>query len=282
MNPSQNQMNMMWAQLAQLEEANNKNSNRNNNNKRNNNLVFGEEIQGEIPGQERTSYGKEFYKFAQVKTISDLITQQLYSEPKYGDEVKGIYQELFSLREKYNGKAGFKGMNMKAIICAILITISKRNGFMIDIDTLTNAANRIRSEKNKTQVTSKMVFRYREMVERLLQYRNTKSQLNVNNNTNSSSNNNQNMQNLLNRHIRSIGISKLKYQGSDLQQLIQKGRNVNLKSNIFNRYLPLTIAHAIVYNQMKTKTQETNKQIFKVLNVKNSKKVLEIHSKLYR
>ena len=212
---------------------------------RGNNLIFGEEQPGyyAIPGEERNL---EKTEFEYVKTLSDKITEQLYGEPKYGHELQATYGHIVKARKK-EGKKGLRGMNMKGILCAMLIIILKANGIHIDINDLIKAANKVSSTTAK--VTSKMVLKYVNLI---------LDKLVPNNN-----NNNNSKILSVRKDLRRIGI-KFGYSGRNLAALLKKSDTVN--NTIYSYHTPHIISAALLLNHTHRNSQ-INNEIFKKLGV---------------
>lgn len=217
------------------------------------NIVYGEEQQGyyAIPGEERNL---EVDRFADIKTLSNKITTQLYQEPRYGDLVKGLYSDIILAREK-NGKLGIRGMNKRGMLCACLIIILVSHGILVDLDSLIKAANKINTGTAKS--TPKMVLRYLNFIFDLL----TEIVQNTKNNKHA----------LLKKHLRRAGID-MGYSGPSLQRLLRQANNIS--NTVFSYHTPHIIAAAIIYHNADPSLR--SKEFFQKLGVStvSLKKVL--------
>ena len=191
------------------------------------NLVYGEEQQGyyAIPGEERNLIVD---RFADIKTLSNKITTQLYQEPRYGDLVKGLYSDIITAREQ-NGKLGIRGMNKRGMLCACLIIILVSHGILVDLDSLIKAANKVNTKTAKS--TPKMVLRYLNFIFDLLNemVQNTRNDMHA----------------ILKKHLRKTGID-MGYSGRSLQTLLRKADNVD--NTVLSYHTPHIISAAIIYH----------------------------------
>lgn len=228
-----------------------------------NELIFGEEQKGyfPIPGEERNL---EFNQFYHVKTLSDKITTHLYTEPKFGDEVKSIYAEIINIRRK-QGFVGLRGKNKKGIICALIVIILYRQGVNIDFKKLVSSANKVDNNTNK--VTLNMIIRYINDIISILKT-----------SGNDSTQNNSNVEkNELRKEIKRIGI-KMHLNQKNIISLTRKHRDIS--SNLFSFHTPYILASSIIFKFLSKNNSKLDKKLLKQFDVTPSvlKKAL---SRLY-
>lgn len=224
-----------------------------------NNLNFGEERYGEIPGEERTQF--EVDKFASVKTLADKITTHLFGEAKFSEDIKGTYIDIVNARNLI-GKKGIKGMNRKGMICVCIIINLTIQGVHIDIKNLVKAANKV--DNNTAQTSSKMIMRYLDIALELLKLQNQ----------------NNNIQNKsLTREFKRLAI-KFGFDRRQIAQLSYKSRSIDGK--ILSQHTPHIIASAILFHDLNAfnKTKDEQKQILKILDV-SKMSMLKVFKKLY-
>lgn len=214
------------------------------------NINFGEERFGEIPGEERTTYVN---KYADIKTLSDKITSQLYSgESKYGDEIKGVYVDIITARRKILKKNGIKGKNKRGMLCACIIIVLAAYGLNINVNKLVVAANKVDTGTVKT--TSKMIFRYLEEVSELL------PQL-LNND----------VYKALEKEVRIFSI-ELNHSRQERAQLLKTVHKIDKK--LLSQHTPHIIAAAILFHHEKGFLKSTKDQKFLIKKLKVSEKTL--------
>lgn len=190
--------------------------------------VYGEEQPGWYarPGEERNLAADPL---AHVKTLSNKITTHLYSEPKFGDMIKGIYSDIVNKRRQL-GFDGLRGYNKKGIICACIVIILVSQDTNIDIKKLVTAANKVDTKTIKT--SSKMILRYVDTIIDLLKPQNR------NNNYNNSLDE-------LKKEIKRISI-KMGIPSKNMYKLVRKSSSID--PNLMSYHRPHIIASAFVYD----------------------------------
>lgn len=200
-------------------------------------VVFGEEERNYDPyWEEMNKMGRSFVRdrFDYVEMLATKITTQFYQgDPKYSKHIKGIYSEMFTSRSK-GGLLGFKGMNMKGIVCVILYLIVKNEeNKQISLADLVTAANKI--ESSKVKVTERMLTKYIKVLTPHISYRK---------NTEDNANDEQEKSTL--SHIRRLSIAiKMTPTSRTALNKIYKSLPKELKSE--SAHNPNTIAKCLVY-----------------------------------
>ena len=214
------------------------------NRQRMNNLVFGEETQPYF----FNNRGEQMVvaQFNNVKLLTQDITLQFYGEYKFVQMVTSVYGEFFKSRVA-QGFTGMKGMNMKAIICAILYLIMMyEEKTKINVDKLIKSANAVKSS-TKTKINDKMFYKSVDVV--LSHLTTYKNDVNAQSRLGDVDFN-------IDQDIRRLAIS-IGYQ----TQTINKVRKMiaDIPQSIKNSHSPAIIAVCIVYMYVK-KHEPNNKQ----------------------
>lgn len=195
-----------------------------------NELVFGEENRNHVVFE--TNLQREVMvtdRFANVRAMADQITLAFYGEKKFSNHIMGLYEQFFEARAK-QGKQGLRGMNMKAVICALLyLIVLREQKVRLNLPKLIKITNNIRGQST-VKVTERMVNKYIESIENALKLK--------------EENDNTNERKALHEEIMRIGIS-INETKKAIYPIIRFSNAIS--SDLIENHLPNKLALAIMY-----------------------------------